>query len=176
MLNHKPEILSEDGETNKYELLFLVDRLILTHILFTVCNTSNRNWNQCYGSVTFWYGSGSGSVDPCLWKIDPDPAIFVVDLLDANQKFSAYRYYFLKVHLHHFPKTKSHKEVQNCTGPYQGGPKKYGSRSATATLNLNTLEQRGTQVVGWGYPYKIFRSFWKQLPAKHHNCDHFFII
>jgi hypothetical protein len=33
---------------------------------------------------------------------DPDPAIFVIDLQDANKKpiFSAY--YFLKVHLHHF--------------------------------------------------------------------------
>jgi hypothetical protein len=37
---------------------------------------------------------------------DPDPAIFVIDLQDANKKlivknsFSAY--YFLKVHLHYF--------------------------------------------------------------------------
>jgi hypothetical protein len=37
---------------------------------------------QCYGSVTY---------DP-----DPDSALFVSDLLDANKK-----YYFLKVHLHH---------------------------------------------------------------------------
>jgi hypothetical protein len=46
---------------------------------------------------------------------DPDPAIFVTDLQDANkeqiflQSFSAY--YFLKVHLHHFSKIKSQKEV-----------------------------------------------------------------
>jgi hypothetical protein len=45
---------------------------------------------------------------------DPDPAIFVIDLKDANKKlikkiFSAY--YFLKVHLHHFLKIKSRKEV-----------------------------------------------------------------
>jgi hypothetical protein len=58
MLNHKPEILSEDGETNKNELLFLVDRLVLTHILFTVWNTRYCNLNQCRGSVTYWYGSG----------------------------------------------------------------------------------------------------------------------
>jgi hypothetical protein len=44
----------------------------------------------------------------------PDPAIFVIDLQDANNKnnfllksFSAY--YFLKVHLHHFSKLKGHK-------------------------------------------------------------------
>jgi hypothetical protein len=41
---------------------------------------------------------------------DPDPVFFVIDLQDANKKlFSAY--YFLKVHLHHFSKVKSHKEV-----------------------------------------------------------------
>jgi hypothetical protein len=61
MLNHQPEILSEDGETNKNELLFLVDRLVLTHILFTVCNTRYRSLNQWCVSVTFWYGSESGS-------------------------------------------------------------------------------------------------------------------
>ncbi len=43
---------------------------------------------QCCGYMTFWCGSrsGSGSADPCLWLIDPDPAIFVVDLQDANKK------------------------------------------------------------------------------------------
>ncbi len=46
---------------------------------------------------------------------DPDPAIFVIDLQDANKKlifkkgFSAY--YILKVHLNHFSKIKSPKEV-----------------------------------------------------------------
>jgi hypothetical protein len=46
---------------------------------------------------------------------DPDPAIFVTDLKDANKKiiikksFSAY--YFLKVHFHNFSKIKSQKEV-----------------------------------------------------------------
>ncbi len=72
---------------------------------------------QCSGSMTFWGGSGSGSSDPCFWLMDPDPAIFVIDLQDASNKlifntiFSAY--YFLKVHLHHFSKIKSHKESQN---------------------------------------------------------------
>jgi hypothetical protein len=45
---------------------------------------------------------------------DPDPAIFITDLQDANKKilkkgFSAY--YFLKEHLHQFSKIKSQKEV-----------------------------------------------------------------
>ncbi len=41
---------------------------------------------QSCGSVTFWYGSGSA--DPCLWLMDPDPdpTIFVPDLQDANTK------------------------------------------------------------------------------------------
>ena len=58
------------------------------------------------------FGSGSGS-----WILDPDPAIFVIDLQDASKKlifktiFSAY--YFLKVHLHHISKIKSQKESQN---------------------------------------------------------------
>ncbi len=58
---------------------------------------------QCCGSMTFWCGSGSGSrsMDPCIWLMNPDPAIFIIDLQDANIKqikkkiFSAY--YFLKV-------------------------------------------------------------------------------
>jgi hypothetical protein len=46
---------------------------------------------------------------------DPYPAIFVIDLQDANKKlvfkkkFSAY--YFLKVNLHNFSKIKIQKEV-----------------------------------------------------------------
>ncbi len=41
---------------------------------------------QCCGSMTFWSGSGSGSADPCLWLMDPDPAFFVIDLQDASKK------------------------------------------------------------------------------------------
>jgi hypothetical protein len=46
---------------------------------------------------------------------DADPAIFVIDLQDANKKLilkkSFSTYYFLKAHLHHFSKIKSQKEV-----------------------------------------------------------------
>jgi hypothetical protein len=34
-------------------------------------------------TMTFWYGSGSP--DPYLWLMDPDPAIFVIDLQDVNK-------------------------------------------------------------------------------------------
>ncbi len=61
--------------------------------------------------MTFW--CGSRSTDPCLWLMDPDPAIFVIDLKVPTKffflVFSAY--YFLNVHLHNLSKIKSQKEV-----------------------------------------------------------------
>ncbi len=49
---------------------------------------------QCCGSMTYW--CGSGSADPCLWPMDPDPdpAILVIDLPDANKKLIFYFYFF----------------------------------------------------------------------------------
>ncbi len=46
-----------------------------------------RSGQRC-GFMTLWFGSGSGSgsVDPCLWLMDPDPAIFVIIVQDANKK------------------------------------------------------------------------------------------
>jgi hypothetical protein len=45
----------------------------------------------------------------------PDPAIFIIDRLDANKKLNFLRsfsaYYFLKVLLHQFSNVKSQKEV-----------------------------------------------------------------
>ncbi len=37
-------------------------------------------------AVTFWYGSGSRTADPCLRLMDPDPANFIIALQDANKK------------------------------------------------------------------------------------------
>ncbi len=45
-------------------------------------------------------------VDPLFTNPDPDSVLFVRDVLDANKN-----YHFLKVHLHHSPKIKSHNEV-----------------------------------------------------------------
>ncbi len=52
--------------------------------------TVNSLWQSC-GSMTFWCGSGSGSGSadpwiPCLWLMDPDPSIFIIDFQDANKK------------------------------------------------------------------------------------------
>ncbi len=47
--------------------------------------------------------------------MDPNPAIFVIDLQEPNKKLyflkSLSAYYFLKVHLHNFSNIKSQKEV-----------------------------------------------------------------
>ncbi len=48
----------------------------------------NKVFLQCCESMTCW--CGSGSADPCLWLMDtdPDPAIFVIDLHNADKKLN----------------------------------------------------------------------------------------
>ncbi len=72
---------------------------------------------QCGGSMTFW--GGSGSADPCLWLMDPDPVSCYFRHLPSRcqQKTNFYytifsAYYFLKLHLHYFSKIKSQKELK----------------------------------------------------------------
>jgi len=47
------------------------------------CSQTERVYttDQCWGSMIFW--CGFGSADPCLWLMDPDPdpVIFIIDLL-----------------------------------------------------------------------------------------------
>ncbi len=61
-------------------------------------------------------------VDPWNFGTDPDPAILVLDLQDANKKLFFSKFFclllFLKVNLHHFSKIKTIKESQN--SGYQG--------------------------------------------------------
>jgi hypothetical protein len=45
--------------------------------------------------MTFW--CGSVSADLCLWLMDPDPAIFVIDLQDANKKLIYLKKNFLLI-------------------------------------------------------------------------------
>ncbi len=68
--------------------------------------------------------------------MDPDPAIFVIDLQYASKKLIFYTivsaYYFLKVHLHHFSKSRIHTsdkwirlrilEAQKHVGPVDPEP------------------------------------------------------
>ncbi len=80
--------------------------------------------NQCYRSMTFWGGSGSGSADPCLWLMDPDPnpgsesCYFRHWPSRCQQKTNFLTQFFLLITfwryiLHHFSKIKSQKESQN---------------------------------------------------------------
>jgi hypothetical protein len=64
---------------------------------------------QCCGSVTFFHGSGSA--DPCHLSMDPnpDPAIFVIDLQDANKNCLL----LFEGTFTSFSKIKSLKEVTN---------------------------------------------------------------
>jgi hypothetical protein len=43
--------------------------------------------------------------------VDPDPAIFVLDLQEANKKSKFFCFLLFKGTLHDFSKIKSHKEV-----------------------------------------------------------------
>jgi hypothetical protein len=48
--------------------------------------------------------------------MDPDPAIVVIDLHDANKKLIFFAYFFWNVHLHHFSKIKRSKRSQKRVG------------------------------------------------------------
>ncbi len=62
----------------------------------TLCRAVLFRFKQCCGSMTFW--CGSGSADLCLWQMDPDadpdPAIFIIDLQDANKKLIFLKHFF----------------------------------------------------------------------------------
>ncbi len=78
-------------------------------------------WDWFCESVTFWYGSRSGSADPYLWLSDYRIRIQIrlrlrillfssVTFKTTTKNFFVV-FYFLKLHLNHFSKIKSHNEV-----------------------------------------------------------------
>ncbi len=70
--------------------------------------------HQCCGSMTFW--CGSGSEDPCLWLMDPDPAIFIIDLQDAKKNLLKNKFFcllFFESTFTSFFKDKKSKKSQN---------------------------------------------------------------
>ncbi len=70
-----------------------------------------RNGNQCCGSMTFWYGSGSA--DPYLWLMDPDPdPAILVDLQNINKKLILTKVFCLLLFYIIFQRKKSKKEVK----------------------------------------------------------------
>ncbi len=76
--------------------------------------------SQCSGTVTFWYGSGFGSSDSYLWLtmrirlpiLLISSVTFKMTTENIFSSSSFYAYSFLKVHLHHSSKIKSHKKSQ----------------------------------------------------------------
>ncbi len=70
-----------------------------TSTIWAVSASGSSSWDailgrsilhQCgwYRYMTFWCGSGSGSADPCLWLMDPDPVLLSsLNLQDADKKF-----------------------------------------------------------------------------------------
>ncbi len=71
-------------------------------------------WRRHTRIMTFW--GGSGSADPCIWLMDPDPAIFVIDLQDASKKLIFWHNFFcllLFEGTYNFSKIKSQNEPQN---------------------------------------------------------------
>ncbi len=42
--------------------------------------------NQCWGSVTFWYESGSDVLYHWIMDQDPEPALFLIGFRDSNKK------------------------------------------------------------------------------------------
>ncbi len=61
--------------------------------------------NQCWGSLTFWYGSGCGFSDPHLWLTDPD--------VNPGGPKTYGSWFGTLVHLHHSSKIKVINSLQN---------------------------------------------------------------
>ncbi len=149
-----------------------------SHYYFALYFIRHSETVQCCGSMAFWCGSrtGSGTADPCHWLMDPDSAIFVTDLQDANKKLflkKVFCIYFLKIHLHHFSKIKSQNNSQSSR--YQGfsysfclviegsgsgsipltmvpdadpeGPKTYGSDGSVSATLRHTIDIQFTHSI-----------------------------
>jgi hypothetical protein len=88
-LGHASVLAEVDGHTFLTDPIFSLRASALQQI-------GKFSWFQCCASIKFWRGSGSGSgsADLCFWlmdpdsdpDLDPDPAIFIINLQDANKK------------------------------------------------------------------------------------------
>jgi hypothetical protein len=79
--------------------IFFSYNLLSTAEINHGCITGETSSTQCWGSVTFW--RGSGSADPYfLGLTDPDPTPFFSDFKDAKKKEISYffliNYYLLQ--------------------------------------------------------------------------------
>ncbi len=93
----------------------------------------------CCGSMTFW--SESRFAYPCLWLMDPDPDIFVIDLGDANENLIFVKKFFCLLlfevtFIQHFSKYEVKKKSQNIS--YYFCLMIEGSGSVPLTRNIGT--------------------------------------
>ncbi len=102
--------------------------------------------NQCSGSVTFWYGSGSS--DPCLWKKKSQNS--------RNQGFS---YYFCLI-------MGGSGSVPLTKNPYPGGQKTPGSGTLARTSQYLTFNSLQESYAGSRGP---FSCFWT-LSGRRRRC------
>ncbi len=102
---------------------------------------------QCYGSMTFWCGSGSS--DPCLWLMDPDPdpgsgsGYFRHWPSRCQQKTNFLKQFFLLITFWRyiyiiFPDPDPYHWLMDPDpdGPKTCGPGGFGSGSATLLFGL----------------------------------------
>ncbi len=75
-------------------------------IVFIYMRTVKKYKESCqyWGSVTFWCGSGSRSLDPYHWPIDPTP--FFDDLKDVKKLFFSYFFLITYPQVHHLQSQK----------------------------------------------------------------------
>jgi hypothetical protein len=100
--------------------------------------------------------------------MDPDPAIFLIDLQNANKKqiFNTFfsSYYFMNVHFHHFSKKNSQKELQNTRNKgfsYYFCMKIEGSRSGSIPLTSGS---------GSGRPKNMWIRIRNTAPCSAQSC------
>ncbi len=146
-------------------LTLCFDFFLTTNICWILESTlaAHLSRDQCFGSVTFWYGFGSS--DPCLWLTDHDVNPGGPKTYGSRSRFGS----GTLVHLHHSSKIISRKEFtkkkksmfillflldegsEAGSVPYlwlmdPGGPKIYGSGSATLPETKHSFSNRLLQL------------------------------
>ncbi len=105
---------------------------------------------QCWGSVTFWCGSRSGSPDRYLWLMDPDldpdptpePTPFFSDFQDAKKKF------FLHILSYNLPASTLSSVFKAKRGRNGSNkPKTYTINVCFLDFNLTTINGLGGSIL-----------------------------
>ncbi len=112
------------------------------------------------------FGYGSGSADPCLWLLDPDPDSYqdpAITVIEPSR------------HLHHFSKIKSKKKSQNSRnqglsyyfclmieGSWSRRPKNIGIRWIRIRIRISN-----TAIYDWPCCWwRRWRTFWRSVAGR----------